>query len=347
MSEDFDFNPKKKEDDKGVGKIRLGEDGTPSGQTPKAEAAKATSRKKWLVGGGIAAGAVILAVGLGAVFNNSSAPAPVNPNPPAVVQVDPVPQQQLPPAVVTQSNLLQQSVAAKEGVIYRDAARIYHETNAQGRNIATGESYINATGQEVRAGQDFAVHVSLFDKGGFSLLVAQGPYAGNRIEFMPVGNRGSSSVTYSHVGQEAVGTDGRTVVFQALPQSQRTTQTVAMKSPAVLGSGVNVPGSAWEFENKVSDHGNTVTSYIVSGSVEDGVFNVKIWNGDTYAVNFANGEYAVNSVYLYYPNYEADYARTGVEVDASRIPTVKGVLNVAPAVRPSVAQSYSQPARQR
>lgn len=335
MSEDFDFNPKPKEDDKGVGKIRL--DDKP-GDAPKKEEAQKATKKKWLIGGGIAAGVVVLAAGLTAVFNTSAPPATVNTNPPPVVQVDPAPHQnqnQNQPPAVSGYVLERNSVAAKEAAIYRDAAHSYYQTDASGRRTgATGEAYLNLNGQEVQRGTDFAAHVELFDKGMVSLFVASGPYAGSRIEFTPVGTRGGSAITYTRVGQEAMANDNQTVIYRNNATANQVTQTVAMRSPAAAGNGVSVPGNAFEFEKQVREGGEYVSIYTVRGNVEEGIFSIKIFNGDTYEVNLANGQYSVNSVFLFHPNYQEEYARTGVEVDASNIPTINGRLNVAPAVRP-------------
>lgn len=326
---DFDFNPKKK-DDKGIGKIRLGDE---TAVEQKEAVAKSATRKKWLIGGGIATGALVVTLGLTAIFNNAS-DKPAAPQPPRSEQT----QTYQPPATQTpgseQSGVtLAQSYAAKQSAIYRDQIQIYKETDRAGRMIGTGEAYISANGQAVPYGSDFAVHVSLFEKGGISLLVASGPHAGSRVEFMPVGVRSTPRVTYSRLGQEIQTPDGPR--FQLLPQGQRTEQTVPMKSPAIAGSGVAMPDQAWEFDKNVREGGESVRAFTVRGNVEEGVFSVKIWNGDTYTINFATGQYTVDSVFLFYPNYLEDKERTGVDVDASTIPLIKGVVQVAPAQRPA------------
>lgn len=338
MSDDFDFNPKPKEDDKGVGKIRLGEDGKPSGTQKTEEKAKTSSKKKWLIGGGIGVGVLALTLTLSGVFNSASNNQTAPVTPPPVVRVEQPPQQAPVQTQLTAAQLLQQSIAAKQGVIYRDPARAFYETTRTGaRTGETGEVYLNLNGQTVRAGQDFAVHGELFAKGGFSLLVAAGPYAGSRIEFTPVGPRGGSSITYTRVGQEAIGQDGRTTVFQVLPVNQQTTQTVSMKSPATAGNGVTVPAGAWEFEKQAQEQGEFFPLFTIRGNVDDGVFSVKIYNGDTYNVNFASGQYSVNSVFAYHPNYESETDAGAAPISRRTIPTVNGQLNVAPAVRPQPA----------
>jgi len=338
MSEDFDFNPKKKEDDKGVGKIRLEKDGTPGAPKVEEDKKKATAtRKKWLLGGGAAVLGVGLVLGLAGVFNGSSNPGPVTQPPTPVVQVEPG--TVTPPPVVQTSSaaqLLQQSIRAKENSIYRNSATAYYETNSRGnRTGGTGEAYIDMSGQEVQRGRDFAAHVQLFDKGQVSILVAAGPYAGSRIEFTPVRN-GGATVTYNRVGQEARGSDGQTVVYQALPSAQQTTQSVSMRSPAAAGSGVSVPVNAFEYTKMVQEEGQQVEIYTIRGDVEQGIFSVKIFNGDVYDVNFSNGQYSVNSVFLHFPNWQETVARGG-EIDARGIQTINGRLNVAPAVRPGPA----------
>lgn len=331
---DFDFNPKKK-DDKGIGKIRLGDE---TAAEQKEAVAKTASRKKWLIGGGIATGALVVTLGLTAVFNSAS-DKPAAPQPPRTEQTQtyqPPVQAQNPPS--EQSGVsLAQSYAAKQSAIYRDQIQIYKETDRSGRMVGTGEAYISANGQAVPFGSDFAVHVSLFEKGGISLLVASGPHAGSRVEFMPVGVRSTPRITYSRVGQEIATPDGPR--FQMLPQAQRTEQTVPMKTPAIAGSGVAMPDQAWEFDKNVRENGETVRAFTVKGNVEDGVFSVKIWNGDTYTINFATGQYTVDSVFLFHPNYLEETQRTGVNIDASTIPLVKGVMQVAPAQRPAPSQT--------
>lgn len=325
---DFDFNPKKK-DDKGIGKIRLGEE---TAAEQKETVAKTATRKKWLIGGGIATGALVVTLGLTAIFNRAS-DKPAAPVPPRTEQT----QTYQPPPSEQSGVTLAQSYAAKQSAIYRDQIQIYKETDRSGRMIGTGEAYLNANGQAVQYGSDFAVHVSLFEKGGVSLLVASGPHAGSRVEFMPVGVRSTPRVTYSRVGQELTTPDGPR--FQMLPLAQRTEQTVPMKTPAMQGSGVAMPDQAWEFDKNVRENGEMVRAFTVRGNVEDGVFSVKIWNGDTYTINFATGQYTVDSVFLFHPNYLEDKQRTGVDVDASTLPLVKGVVQVAPAQRPAPSQA--------
>jgi len=133
--------------------------------------------------------------------------------------------------------------------------------------------------------------------------------------------------------------------FTALPQGQRTEQTVSMKSPAIQGSGVQMPGSAFEYDKNVRERGEYVRAFTVKGNVEEGVFQVKIWNGDTYTINFATGQYTVDSVFLFHPDYVEETQRTGVNIDASTIPLVKGVVNVAPAHRAAPAPTRRGPSR--
>jgi hypothetical protein len=329
---DFDFNPKRK-DDKGIGKIRLGDE-TTAGQ--KEAVAKTATRKKWLIGGGIATGALVVTLGLTAVFNSAShKPAAPVPTTQQTQTYQPPVQPQTPPSERSGVTLAQ-SYAAKQSAIYRDQIQIYKETDRSGRMVGTGEAYISANGQAVQYGSDFAVHVSLFEKGGISLLVASGPHAGSRVEFMPVGVRSTPRITYSRVGQELATPDGPR--FQMLPQAQRTEQTVPMKTPVIAGNGVAMPDQAWEFDKNVRENGETVRAFTVKGNVEEGVFSVKIWNGDTYTINLATGQYTVDSVFLFHPNYLEETQRTGVNIDASTIPLVKGVVQVAPAPRPAPSQ---------
>jgi hypothetical protein len=284
-----------------------------------------------MIGGGAAVVGVGLILGLAGVFNNSSTPVSQPVNPPPVVQVDPG--TTVPPVVQQDNNLQRQSIRAKEASLYRDANNAYYQTNARGqRTGGTGEAYLNMSGQEVSRGQDFAAHVQLLDKGQVSVFLAVGPYAGSRIEFTPVRN-GGATVAYSRVGQEATGSDGSTVVYSQLPAAQQTAQTVSMRSPSAAGSGVSVPVDAFSFTKMVQEDGNAVEIYTIKGDVQQGIFSVTIFNGDVYNVNFANGQYSVNSVFLHFPNWQETVARGG-EIDARGIQTINGRVNVAPAVRP-------------
>lgn len=332
----IEFNPRKKsEETKGVGKIRLGGD---EEKEAKEAAQKSDKRRKWLV---VGVGSLALAVGLTGVFTMySGRNAPDKPPTPVVETYQP-PANTGPQITQQDANSIRaESIRAKESVIYRDDSRVYRDDSN-----ARGEAYIGANGLEVQRGQDFAVHVQLFDQGAISVLVASGPYAGSRIEFTPVGTRGTSSITYTKVGQENIGADGSTVRFEALSASARTTQTVSMKSPATMGSGVSVPDNAAEFEKIVREGGESLRAFTVYGSPqEDGVFSIAIWNGDVYTVDLKTGQYSVDSVFLYHPNYQEEYQRTGVEVSRDDIPVVKGVLTVAPAHTPSAPVNRTAPA---
>ena len=329
----FKFNPNKKSDDKGLGKINIEGDGTAQSNADKqvaAENAAAATRKKWIIGGGVAG--LALVVGLTAVFsgaskNDNTPPAP-QPTQQTQQQQPTQPQYQEPQGqytapAATASQLLQQSVRAKESVIYRDESAVFHDKASR-----PAEAYLTVDGREVQKGQDFAVHAALFNKGGFSLLIASGPYAGTRLEVFPVNNNGGSRFTYTKTGQEAVGSDGRTVVFNATPASQRLTQTVSMKSPTQLGSGVQAPSNGWTFEQMGQGSKGYTRAFELKGNPDDGVFSVKLWNDDTFTFNLKNGEYTFDSVFLFHPNY----LQTGESVKGT--PVVNGAMNFAPAAAP-------------
>jgi hypothetical protein len=330
----FKFNPTKKSDDKGLGKIHIDDNGTATSSDAaaaqvKAEEAAAATRKKWILGGGVAG--LALVVGLATVFSgaskNDNAPAP-QPTQQTQTQQPTQPQYQEPQGqytapAATASQLLQQSIRAKESVIYRDESSVFHDKAGR-----LAEAYLTIDGREVPKGQDFAVHAQLFNKGGFSLLIASGPYAGTRLEIFPVNNGGGSRFTYTKAGQEAVGSDGKTVVFQALPSSQRMTQTVSMKSPAQLGSGVQAPSNGWTFEQMGQGSKGYTRAFELKGAPDDGVFSVKLWNDDTFTFNLKTGDYTFDSVFLYHPNY----LQTGESVKGT--PVVNGAMNIAPAAAP-------------
>lgn len=328
----FKFNPTKKTDDKGLGTIRIEGDGTAQSKAEKqvaAEEAAAAKRKKWIIGGGVAG--LALVVGLTAVFSgaskNDNAPAP-QPTQQTQQQQPTQPQYQEPQGqytapAATASQLQAESIRAKESVIFRDESAVFHDKAGR-----TAEAYLTIDGREVPKGQDFAVHAALFNKGGFSMLIAAGPYAGTRLEVFPVNNGGGSRFTYTKTGQEVVGADGRTVVFQATPAAQRLTQTVSMKSPQQLGSGVQAPSNGWTYEQMGQGSKGYTRAFELKGNPDDGVFSVKLWNDDTFSFNLKTGEYTFDSVFLYHPNY----LQTGESVKGT--PVVNGAMNFAPAAAP-------------
>ena len=318
----MEFNPQKgkKEGEKTPGKIRLGE------RKPM-DVLRENKKKVCLIGASV----VLALSGLTAAFGiaasrNQSCPSDSAPTPNAQVCVQ-----------IDQQTIIQQSVKEKQSVIYRNDAIVYRDDNGN-----RGEAYINAADKEVGAGEDFAVHVSLFDQGGISVLVAQGPYAGSRVEFFPVATDGAH-VTYSKVGGESMGPDGKTLRFQALPQEQRIVNTVSLKEkPKVAGSRVTVAYNSGEFGKIVQEDGRNVYAFTLTGSPQkDGIFSVTIWNGDTYAINLQTGRYSVDSIFLFHPDYEAERARTGVDISRDTIPVINGAVKLTSASTP--AQTNSAP----
>jgi hypothetical protein len=319
----FEFNPHKSTDDKGIGKIHL------DGDAAKQQDAAAAKKKKFII---IGAGGAAVVLALGGIFALSSGKKSESTPPPAPTTYTqaPAPAPAAPyqaPQQTAQVSSQSVSIQQKESAIYRDDASAYRDDNG-----VRAEAYLSSSGREVSAGQDFAVHVELFNKGGVSVLVAAGPYAGSRVEFLPV--LGGQRVTFSHVGDEQGG------IFRALPVSQRGVSTAPMAYPATQGSGVTIPSGAATFQKIVPADGKSVTAFTLKGSPQDdGVFSVKIWNGDTYSFDLKTGNYTVDSVFLNRPNYQQDYRATGVKVSRSSFPVVKGVLDVnpAPAAKPGRA----------
>jgi hypothetical protein len=319
----IEFNPRKKSDDKGVGKIKIDE----MGKDETAPSTEGKSTKKWIVAG---IGGVVL-LGLAGVFalsagdnDNTPAPAPV----PPIVQTVPstpvtVPARPVEPVAPTAAQLREESIDNKMQAIYRNSATLYrdHSGNA-------GEAYITTGGRQVRAGNDFALYVALHDMGTVSVLVAEGPYAGARVTFFPTENR----MTYDKMGGFALGADGKTPVFTLSESFNRSSQTLSMSRPQMRGHGVSVAQSGRQVEKIVQEDGHDITAFIVTGSPErDGKFTVQIWNGDSYSVDLSTGEYAIDSAFLANPDYQEDYERTGREVTPAK---VQGVMTVAPATRP-------------
>jgi hypothetical protein len=307
----MEFNKQKSDGEKTKGKIHLGE-------RKPLDVLKENKKKVCLIGASV----VLALSGLTAAFGiaasrdqgcpSDSAPTP---NAQACVQVD-------------QQTIVQQSIKEKQSVIYRNDAIVYRDDNGN-----RGEAYINAAGKEVGAGEDFAVHVSLFDQGGISVLVAAGPYAGSRVEFFPVATDGAH-VTYSKLGAESMGPDGKTLRFTAWPQEQRIVNTTSLKEkPKVAGSRVTVAYNAGEFGKIVQEDGRNVYAFTLTGSPQkDGLFSVTIWNGDTYAINLQTGRYSVDSIFLFHPDYQIEKARTGVDISRDTIPLINGIVKMtAPA----------------
>jgi hypothetical protein len=93
-----------------------------------------------------------------------------------------------------------------------------------------------------------------------------------------------------------------------------------------------MPDYTRSIEKLVSENGELVPAFLLRGSPEvDGLFSVSIWNGDTYNFNLKNGEYSIDSVFAFVPNY----IEQNIEVDRNQIQVIHGVLEVAPAMRPT------------
>lgn len=318
-----EFNPRKKTDDKGIGKVNVG-------NTVDAEAPKATSKGPIIAAA--AAGAVV--IGLGGYFMLASGGDDMPPAPPVIRQVEPVQPRITPTPVPTQetvqqgptrAEVMQASVRAKESAIYRDSANFLYE------------AYIGANGAETRRGQDFAVHVSLFERGNVSVLIASGPYAGSRIGFFPAPRGTGPVVTFERVGQMQDSNFGP--VFEMLANAERATSRTSMTEPAQAGTRIRLPEGLPEFSKNVNENGEIVTAFTVIGTPDqDGVFTVRIFNEDYYTIDLNSGTFTVNSVFAYHPDYLERVARECTNpaapcdvVDVSTIPVVSGRIDIAPA----------------
>lgn len=317
-----EFNPRKKTDDKGVGKVNV--DNTVAAETPK-------SGSKTPVIAAAAAGAVV--IGLGGYFLLASGGDEPAPTPPVIQHVEPAQPRVIPTTAPiedtvrtpTRAEIQQAGIRAKESAIYRDSANFLYE------------AYIGANGGETRRGQDFSVHVSLFERGNVSVLIASGPYAGSRIGFFPAPRGGSPVVTFERVGQMQDGAYGP--VFEMLPNAERATSRSSMTEPAQTGTRIRLPEGLPEFSKNVNENGQIVTAFTVIGTPDqDGVFTVRIFNEDYYTIDLNSGTFTVNSVFAYHPDYLERVARECTNpaapcdvVDVSTIPVVSGHIDVAPA----------------
>ena len=325
---DFTFNPNKrtKDDGKGTGRIRLGDDdadtpendGEDTSPAKKKKGGLTSSWKAWAIGG---AAVVTLGVGAAVVFDGDEPSAP----PP--VQYEEVVQPQTPPAptVITAATVQAESIAEKNRSIYVNQRDFMYD------------AFVRASGQETRRGNDFAVHVSLFDRGGVSVLIADGDHAGTRVSFFPKADNGDGEMVYERIGREIIGADGQTVQYETLDRSDRESVTVDMENPSIRGQGVSVSQGDVFFEKVVRQGGQTAVAFQVLGDpVEDGVFSIVLYNGDSYNIDLNTGEYSFDSAFLVDPYYEDKLDQgiqiTPIQIDG-RLPQVFPP-QAAPAPRP-------------
>lgn len=310
----MEFNPENKA--KGGDKDKISLDG----KTSFASRLKEDKKKLALIGGGALAGLAVLGSAFALAVSNGNGGTPAGGN---------VPNSQ-PYSTQDKESIIRESVSEKQSVIFRDDTRVYRDDNGK-----RGEAYINGSGKEVSAGEDFAVHVTLFDKGGISVLVAEGPQAGARVEFFPVDAKGPH-ITYNKVGKTSLGPDGKTMRFQALPEGKRSANTVVMQArPKVSGSSVTVAYDSGEFGKVVQEDGRNVYAFTLTGSPQkNSVFSVTLFNGDTYAINLTTGRYTIDSLFLFDPNYQDEQARTGKKPSRDDVPLVNGTI-APPAVAPA------------
>ncbi|GEM_PF-2085532 len=349
-----EFNPRKKSDDKGIGKVNV--DNTTGDNTHTVQTSKAPL---------IAfAAAGVVAVGLSGYFLLASGGSGGGDDthtvttPPPVVRVEPAPiprvtdaeaerpiivrpaPQDPTPALPSAADILQASIRAKESAIYRDPSNALYD------------AYLGLNDREVRRGQDFAVHVGLFEQGGVSVLITEGPYAGNRVGFFPVPRNGDAPiVTFETVGETALGADGVTAQFTATAQGERFTTHTSMTDPARASTALRLPDGTPQFEKYVNENGQSVLAFILIGTPEkDGVFTVEIFNGDYYTMDLNTGSFTLNSVFAYHPDYlervERECTNPNLEctvVDVSTIPVISGQLDITPALERRRATGPNRP----
>lgn len=322
----FDFNPRPK-DDKGVGQVDIGK--------PQDEGAKQQgAHKKWLMLGGAGVGAVALVTIFALSSGGDNAPAPQQPAPRAE-QTQPLPRVETPgtpSAAEIAAQIRGQSIADKQAAIYRDDATVYRDQYGQ-----RGEIYIDRNGREVRPGEDFAVHASLFANGGMSVLIAEGPHAGTRIGIFPAPRNGRPSVEFGRVGRLGVGHDGTTPRFYALPAPERSLHQIGISNLPTSGVPVTIAANAREILKEAREGNEYYPAFVLRGTPEqDGRFEVQIWNQDSYRVDLNTGSFTMDSAFLFFPNYQEEFERTGVELDPSRIPLVNGRLpRLTPVAAPA------------
>ena len=302
------FNRRRKDDGKGTGKIRLGdfsesnndaetstnENASSSNKSPKKGFLQTTWGKVAVAGG------AAIVIGLSVMmFTGGSNDVPHTPTPTHTVDNTQTPT----PPVVTQNDVQRDAVRDKLASVYQD------------RQNTLAEAFMDAAGREVARGQDFAVHVGLYNRGGISVLITEGEHAGTRVGFFPVSQNGRPELFVEKVGQQAVGSDGTTMRYERLASADRETYRDDLRRPRTEGSGISVNEGIW-FEDVVRQGGQTATAFMVSGAPsENGSFSITIWNGDRYSIDLNTGEYSISSAFVTDPDYQSVYERTGQSVE--------------------------------
>ncbi len=288
------FN-KRPRDDKGAGKIKLGEDV----QLPAETTAKGAN--KTVIFGGIGALAV---AGLAAAFFMSSdveEPTPTTqhttvtppqatkpnvivPQTPPVVVVPPAPTQ---PIITVQSAT--ERVNEKIAAIYDHDSCLY-------------EAFVSANGREVREGSDFNHFTCLYDFGGVGVLITEGEFAGTRVGFFPREGR-EGLVFVEHVAEQSIGDDGRTTEFHRLQHTDRERTETSMARPVRTGDGVYIAENADRFTKTVRVDGSNVNAFILAGDPASGRFEIEIPNGDYYQIDLTTGDFTADSLFMNCRNY--------------------------------------------
>ena len=239
------------------------------------------------------------------------------------------------PQELARKKIISDSVAAKESAIFRD------------ENRALYDAYIDKNGNEVEDGGDFAVHVGLFNNGNVSILIADGPHAGTRVGLFAVDtSRAGAHITIERVGKIVKGEDSSTNMFKALSRGERTLRTASMRTPEIAGKNIVKPNQVEKFDKYVLENRNTSLAFSLVGTPEiDGVFSVVLFNDDTYSINLNTGEFSVDSVFMFHPDWQERVENECNPhpdvpcniIDRNKIPVIKGVVPKAPTPSPRAA----------
>lgn len=236
--------------------------------------------------------------------------------------------------------LVKQSVAEK-------VASTYHSDKETWKNEArkTAEVYLNDNGKPVNVNSDFAVHVSLLNNGGISVFVAEGEYAGSRVEFMPAPKEGAPRIVYSKMGEEV--TSGDVTLYKAFA-AKDVKQATIVKGNGITETKRNADLKPLEslqkyesvsYTKQVSQDGHMTDAFVLYGAPQkDGIFCVQIWNGDSFSFNFKTGEYRMDSAFFIDANYQTKYT-DDKPLDMKKAPIVKGTLKVAQQLAPKASTS--------
>lgn len=308
---------------------------------PAAPETSATSRKKWLAGIAV----TVAALGLTGVFmmhsGNKDAQTPAAENQQTAVvntprQADAVtPQSETPGIPSREGTTAPSAITVDQELIAQNSLQAKMATVYRGGEKTLSSVFLDAAGQEVEEGEDFSVQISLFNRGNVSVDIVAGPHAGMRAGFFPVPHDGNGPVVIlEKIGAQTLAADNLTAQFSLLPASQRFYAMKPMNVDSRASLGVRLPGNARSFVKTVEKNGRTATPITLTGTPEkNGIFEVKIWNGDSYAMNLNTGDYSIRSTFMNHPDW-----RPGMQAER------KEVWGTIPTPAPQ-PQSVPAPAR--